>query len=178
MVLFTKRLLAFVLFLVSSFGLYSQSVTPFVVGAAGDFFVNGQANASLSFTVAEMAMVETFSNQGYFLTQGFQQPELVLTEIEDEDFVYEFVVYPNPASEVLNIRYHLRHPGRMRLRFINLNGVEVIDAVESKYSGGKRLDQIVLDQVSQGMYFLQVSYEVPSKQIEHVSYYKINVIKH
>lgn len=157
---------------------YAQSVTPFVVSPAGDFFVNTAANASLSFTVGEMAMVETFSAPNNILTQGFQQPVVQIISVgEGVDYINEFVVYPNPATDHFEVRYRLAFPGVLSMRLVNLNGVEVMPAFDSKYSGGFRKEWFSLDQVSQGLYFLQVTYDVPSRNINHVSHYKINVIQ-
>ena len=47
----------------------AQSLSPSVISSAGDFFSN--ASGSLSSTVAEMTMVETFSSTNNKLTQGF-----------------------------------------------------------------------------------------------------------
>ncbi len=58
------------LFFVGNF-LFSQSVTPFLVGSAGDF--NTTAWGSISASVGE-PMVTTETNGTNILTQGFQQP--------------------------------------------------------------------------------------------------------
>ena len=159
--------------------LNAQMLTPFVTAAAGDYFTNSQANASLSFTVAEMTMVETFpAVNGIMLTQGFQQPLMQLVGIENEDFVFEFVVFPNPASDRLNFRYTLQHPGQVRMKWTDMRGVEVLSNYEDQYTGGQVEDYFDLQPISQGMYFLHVSYDVPGKKIAHKSIYKINVIQH
>lgn len=155
-----------------------QSLTPFVTSPAGDFFFNSSAGASLSFTVGEMSMVETFFANNHFLTQGFQQPVVqAIAVAEEEDFMEEFLVYPNPASDQINIRYRLRFPGRITLHLVNLNGVQVVPPYEDRYTGGLREEMMPLERVSQGMYVLRVRYEAPAKGIDHLSYHKINVIK-
>lgn len=158
--------------------LQAQMLTPFVTAAAGDFFTNTNANASLSFTVGEMAMIETFfnSNSGVFLTQGFQQPLMPLVGIQDKDYAFEFVVYPNPASTQLNFRYDLQYPGQVKMHWTDMRGVEVLRDYEEKYTGGQVEDAFDLQGISQGMYFLHVSYDVDGKNIHHKSIYKINVI--
>ncbi len=157
---------------------FAQSLTPFVVASAGDYFVNTTANASLSFTVGEMAMVETFQNTNNILTQGFHQPEEAQVNIgEGADYINEFHVFPNPASDHLNVRYRLAFPGQVTLSLVNLSGVEVLPIYEDRYIGGLHEDQLQLERLSQGMYVLRASYDVPAKGIHHVSYYKINVIK-
>ena len=157
---------------------YGQSLTPFVYSPAGDFFVNSAAGASLSFTVGEISMVETFFANNHFLTQGFQQPVVQAIAVTDaEDFIEEFLVFPNPASDHINVRYRLRFPGRITLQMVNLNGVEVIPPYEDRYTGGLKEEMMPLESVSQGMYVLRVRYEAPARGIDHLSYHKINVIK-
>lgn len=156
----------------------AQSLSPSVVASAGDFFVNTQANASLSFTVAEMTMVETFQNQGHFLTQGFQQPEINLVGVEEEDLFFEFVVYPNPASSDLNFRYRLRKPGLVSMRLINMNGVQVLATYEDQYGAGLKEDYFDVTGLAQGLYFLEVQYQSNNRQINHHRNYKINVVRY
>lgn len=157
---------------------FGQSVTPFVTSPAGDFFFNSNAGASLSFTVGEMTMVETFFANQHFLTQGFQQPVVQVIAVADpSDFLEEFVIFPNPASDYINVRYQLRFPGTITLQMVNLNGVEVMPAYVDRYSGGLREEMLPLEQVSQGMYVLRVRYESPGRGIDHISYHKINIIK-
>lgn len=174
----TAYLLLFFVFELGALRLSSQMLTPFVTAAGGDFFTNVSANASLSFTVGEMAMVETFENTsaGVILTQGFQQPLLQLVGIAEEDYAFEFVVYPNPASDRLYFRYELQYPGHVQLHWTDMRGVEVLNRYDERYTGGRVEDHFDLQGISQGMYFLHVSYEVPGKGIHHSSIYKINVI--
>lgn len=157
---------------------YGQTLSPVVVASAGDFFLNSPANASLSFTVGEMSMVETFQNQGHFLTQGFHQPETNLVGIDSEDIFYEFVIFPNPASDDLNFRYRLRHPGMVYMRLLNMNGVQVLDAYQDRYGSGQTEDAFDVRGLAQGMYFLEVHYQAPAKGIDHHRNYKINVIRY
>lgn len=157
----------------------AQMLTPFVTASAGDFFTNTTANASLSFTIGEMTMVETFTSaNGSILTQGFQQPLVQLVGVEEADYAFDFVVYPNPASDRLFFRYTLRYPGIVRMRWTDMRGVEVLNHYEDQYTGGQVEDFFDLAPISQGMYFLHVSYDVPGKGIHHNSIHKINVIQH
>jgi hypothetical protein len=153
-------------------------LTPFVVASGGGYQVNTQANAALSYTIGEMAIVDTYQAQGYFLTNGFQQPIQQLVSREDEfEFAFEFVVFPNPATDVLNFRYELRFPGKVEMHWTDMRGVEVLSQYEDNYAGGRVEGQFDLDGISQGMYFLHVSYEVPNKQIHYNRIHKINVIR-
>jgi hypothetical protein len=171
-----KKLLSILGILFSVSAGFGQTVKPEVVASAGNFFLNTQANASLSFTIGEMTMVQTFQNQGHFLTQGFQQPEINLVGIDEEDIFYEFVIFPNPANQDLGFRYRLRYPGQVRMRLINMNGVQVLDGYEDLHGIGLREDAFDVRGLAQGMYFLEVSYVAPARGIDHHRNYKINVI--
>jgi hypothetical protein len=54
--------------------------------------------------------------------------------------------------------------------------VPVLQNYEERYTGGQVEDAFDLQGISQGMYFLHVSYDVDGKNIHHKSIYKINVI--
>jgi Secretion system C-terminal sorting domain len=153
-----------------------QSLTPTVLAVGGDYFVNASGNAALSFTIGEMALVQTYSTPTYHLTNGFQQPSFELVGIQETEFVELFEVYPNPASDYLHVRYDLRFPGLLQLQLFSMNGVEVMPVYLDRYSSGLREEAFDLQGIAQGMYFLRVSYQAPGRGIDHISHYKINVI--
>ena len=73
-----------------SLGISAQSLTPTVIASTGGFSSN--ANGSLSYTVGEMTMVQTFSANNNILTQGFQQPTNNVTGIIDlSQEAYDYV---------------------------------------------------------------------------------------
>ena len=66
-----------------------------VISSSGGFYSAG--GNSLSVTVAEMTMVQSFIQPTNMLTQGFQQPEhLTIGIAENEDLQGEVLIYPNP----------------------------------------------------------------------------------
>ena len=73
-----KRTFTFLIALAFSGYLFSQSISPDVVAAAGDYFSNG--TISISWTLGEVA-TETIGNGTYTLTQGFQQPNYLITAV-------------------------------------------------------------------------------------------------
>ncbi|MFN8396712.1 MAG: T9SS type A sorting domain-containing protein [Bacteroidia bacterium] len=172
------RLLAFCIALLALGSVKAQMLTPFVTASAGDFFTNTSANVSLSFTVGEMAMVQTFESvpAGVILTQGFQQPITRLVGVDESPYAFEFVVFPNPASDRLNFRYLLQYPGKVTLSWTDMRGVQVLSTWEDQYTGGQVEDGFDTQNISQGMYFLHVTYDVPGKGIHHKSIHKINII--
>ncbi|MFM9983604.1 MAG: T9SS type A sorting domain-containing protein [Flavobacteriales bacterium] len=76
---------------------FSQSV----VASSGNYAEN--AGYSLQSTTGEMCAVETFQN-GYYLTQGFQQGLLLFTGVEEmENNEIVISIYPNPVSDAFSI---------------------------------------------------------------------------
>lgn len=84
------------------FGMSSgQHKTLEVNPAAGDLFIGSEYN--ISWTIGE-GVIETFSNDNIVLTQGFQQPSLKITLIEESDKGnFEINVYPNPTSDFVTV---------------------------------------------------------------------------
>lgn len=69
-----------------------------------------------------------------------------------------FDVYPNPATDLLNIQFTLNQSSMVSVDLIGINGQKVSTLVEStKYGmGDQKLNFSLSDQVSSGIYFLQV----------------------
>ncbi len=82
---------------------HCQSLDLTVVATAGDYFQG--TNTSLSWTLGE-PVIETFSNSGNILTQGFQQSKYIINNIY-ENPVNDFIIniYPNPANDIINIDF-------------------------------------------------------------------------
>jgi len=82
----------------------SQTLTPTVVASSGGY--STASNGSLSFTVGEMTMVQTFSSANNFLTQGFQQPEDLFVSIPELPVATGgLVVFPNPTSGAFSLQF-------------------------------------------------------------------------
>jgi hypothetical protein len=82
---------------------HCQSLDLTVVATAGDYFQG--TNTSLSWTLGE-PVIETFSNSGNILTQGFQQSKYIINNIYENpanDFIIN--IYPNPANDIINIDF-------------------------------------------------------------------------
>jgi hypothetical protein len=72
-----------------------------VVSTQGDSYSNGTAN--IDFTIGEV-VINTGTDGTNDLTQGFHQTNWNFLGVEDHAPSYEATVFPNPTSEVLNIR--------------------------------------------------------------------------
>lgn len=72
-----------------------------VVSTLGDSYSNASAN--IDFTIGEV-VIDTGTDGINDLTQGFHQTNWNFVGLEDHAPNYEATIFPNPTSEVLNIR--------------------------------------------------------------------------
>ena len=72
-----------------------------VVSSQGETYTN--ANGSIDFTVGEV-ITSTESNGNNDLTQGFHQTNWNFAGVEDFAPDFEITIFPNPTSDVLNIK--------------------------------------------------------------------------
>ncbi|MDC0257775.1 T9SS type A sorting domain-containing protein [Crocinitomicaceae bacterium] len=72
-----------------------------VVSTQGDSYSNASAN--IDFTIGEV-IIDTGTDGTNDLTQGFHQTNWNFVGVEDFAPDYEATIFPNPTSEVLNIR--------------------------------------------------------------------------
>lgn len=100
---FGYALLSMLLWSISTGPLLSQNIDQQVLGTSGREVQQGPVQ--LSFTVGEVA-TSSFSQDTLYLTQGYQQviPE-GSTALESPFSNMDFLVYPNPFSDVVTIRW-------------------------------------------------------------------------
>jgi len=144
---FKHSILVFSLFF--SISIFSQSLSPEVVGSSGEFYKNGFSQ--IEFTVGEV-VVETFNSSSNYLTQGFHQTNLIIESIENNDISLEMSVYPNPSIDEITL-------------FIsNTNeefSIKIFDALGKQiYTTniiGKIEKRINISKYSSGMYLLHLT---------------------
>ena len=89
------------LLLFGALALSLNSLGQEVVSTQGDSYTN--ANGSIDFTIGEV-VINTVTDGTNDLTQGFHQTNWNFLGVEDFAPSYEAIIYPNPTSDVLNIR--------------------------------------------------------------------------
>ena len=166
-------LLIIILSLACFYNAKSQTLTPSVISSSGGFY--SSSNASLSFTVAEMTMVQTLYSANNFLTQGFQQPEDFAEGIsEHQVFSGDFIAYPNPTSGKFTLSFSGDNNSEVSIKIYNLLGQVILTKTISQSVGN---NSIVFDisNNSDGIYMLEFIYV--NKSGEKVkSYQKINLV--
>jgi len=151
----------------------SQTLSPTVISSSGGFFTSG--SAELSTTVAEMTMVQTFSDGSNYLTQGFQQPEVVTVGINEIPVASnDILVYPNPTSGSFALSFNSEGNSESSIRIYNLAGQVVVEKQLTQAVGLNTVD-FDLSNFSQGMYILELA-STNAKGEKSMSYHKINLV--
>ena len=83
--------------LLTTFTIIAQEV----IATQGDSYSNG--NGSIDFTLGEV-LINTGTDGTNDITQGFHQTNWYFLELDDHAPELEVMIYPNPTSEVINIR--------------------------------------------------------------------------
>ena len=132
----------------------SQTLTPTVVASSGGFAT--ASNGSLSFTVGEMTMVQTFSSANNFLTQGFQQPEDLGVGIPDIP-VYSggLVIYPNPTNGAFSMQFTGDEETNKVITMYNSLGQIVRQFTINQTTGVNKVD-FDITTFAQGMYVIEL----------------------
>lgn len=153
----------------------AQMLTPTVISTTGAYSSN--ANGSLSYTVGEMSMVETFSAGGVILTQGFQQPTDKAVGLLDitKDPYGSFVLYPNPAVDQMFFGFEFPEKGKVAVSMYDAIGQKVADLYESNYDGGKTVQEMNVSTYAAGLYFLTVTHTDENGKV-NVTTKKFNVV--
>ena len=140
------------------FNLNAQSLSPSVIASTGGFSSN--SNYSVSYTVGEMTMVQTFSASGNILTQGFQQPNDVATALLEisGNSTGDFAVYPNPAVDQMWFAFEYTSPGNVSVSITNLLGQNVGEVYKGYYESGKISQLAQLSALASGPYFLTAAF--------------------
>jgi hypothetical protein len=132
--------------------LYAQSLQPDVIASDGGFAV--LSNGSISWTLGE-TVSETFTSPGNYLTQGFQQPRILLVSAIGHGITMGAGVYPNPATAVLNVNLNNLAFGTYELNFYDVIGNKVKHIVTT--GGGSSTLQLDISAFANGAYMLSIT---------------------
>lgn len=112
-----KSIIVFLALLLSIYIASAQEV----IATAGDFQQAG--GYSLSWTLGE-CVTETVSGSANTLTQGFQQPWVIVTQITENNVESEIRVFPNPVDEILHISSNCSN---MKLMLFDATGKLILE---------------------------------------------------
>jgi len=140
----------------------AQSLTPIVVASSGGYFTSG--SGSISSTIAEMTMVQTFESAGIFITQGFQQPAESYMSVEEE-IAGHFGVYPNPTSGKFTVTVDAAENGYVEIKLYSLHG-KVVLAQRISAAAGNHQFVVDISGLDAGVYMLECTHYKSSGQSE------------
>lgn len=148
-----KKVFSFLLVLLSGYVAYSQSISHEGVFASTDNRSNDYAQ--ISWTLGDIrTQTRATTNPKIIITQGFLQSDLKkgvdVVNIDNESF--DLLVYPNPVSEILNIKLQSGKGASIQLYLYNLEG-KLISSM--KLDSLQQEDEYDFKQLQNGTYLLK-----------------------
>ncbi len=136
-----------------------QDLKQQVISSSGGYDVSGDNSISLSWTLGELVITTVESVSGdLILTQGFQQSKMSVTAIgENKDLGVKVSIYPNPTSEIVNIKFASPLDGETYIFIIAPDGKQIFN---EKISYGQLLKQINMQEFPAGTYYIRVQNEI------------------
>lgn len=133
----------------------AQSLGPATLNAAGGS--TAVAGSTHEWSVGEMVLVNTVATTGLVVTQGILQPMLQVTGIHDNKPALEGMsIYPNPASDQLNIKFNLARNLEVTLKLSDVSGrTQYVKTI--KDHNGSALIIMDFKPYAAGVYMLQVT---------------------
>ena len=135
--------------LVFSFVSNAQSIASFSIDSGGLIITN--SNIKVIYTIGEVNVQEsTIGNIS--LSEGFINSDIVSSTlgVDDESFLEDEInIFPNPASEVINISSTL-----------TIEKVQLFDVLGKKILTTKETAQIQIGHLTAGVYLLKVTTEL------------------
>jgi len=157
-----KTICFFVLGIMTTCFMQAQSLSPTVIASSGGYLSN--SSGSLSATIAEMTMIETFHATASILTQGFQQPDDATSSI-DEPTLAEVSIYPNPTNGQFSLTINASANGSATVRIYDLLG-QTVKQQEISISNGVNRLMFDIRGCSAGIYMLYYRDQTGSKTIK------------
>lgn len=127
-----KKSLSILLFFCPCISLIAQQADRQTTSAGGSFFVLS-TNVSFQTTVGE-TVSQTQQSESLMLTQGFEQPELVV-ELPINSVPTDVIIYPNPTADQVKIRFNLKYSSNVVFALIN-NAGQIVYQSEQWFSAG------------------------------------------
>jgi hypothetical protein len=122
------------------------------VSTAGTYFEN--ESGSVSWTLGEV-FTETLSAGETILTQGFQQPSILLgTFYENPESDFQLTAFPNPTKAFVTLHADLNQSENLEYKLFDIRGSLILS---DRLAGDHT--RIALDDHHPGIYFLNVHSE-------------------
>lgn len=150
-----KSILTTIIVLLVVVSAMGQDLKQQVISSAGGYDVSGDNSISLSWTLGELVITTVESGTGdLILTQGFQQSKMSVTGIEEnKDLGVVVSIYPNPTSELVNVKFAAPLDGETNVIMHGPDGRLIFN---EKIPDGQLLKQINMQKFPAGAYFLRI----------------------
>ena len=123
-----------------------------VISSSGDTLKSD--SYILQYTIGEV-VIETFSENGKILSQGFHQPDDIIISIHElAEFGNEIVVYPNPTADEIQLAFQLSQPEKVEVTLLEITGTQLKNNLHTIFSESITVD--IRDYPS-GQYLLVVT---------------------
>ncbi len=141
-----------VLIFVTGANVSAQHLSQQVLVAAGGVVSSG--NIYYSQTIGETA-TEIISNFDYVFTQGFQQPGFKVSNITPH-IGTGVNVYPNPATDYVNISLSGEIPRKYTIELIDITGTIIKSGNLDFFGSYNYIQQMEMSNLKRGFYFVRV----------------------
>ncbi len=108
------------------------------------------------YTVNFKKMRVNFVSDNWSEGEGFNMEYYAIAAIEDYNGLEELMVYPNPATDYLNVDFSLNQTEPVTMQLLDLTGKVLRQQTESGIIGTNQV-RFGLDGVAKGLYLLEVS---------------------
>lgn len=109
----------------------------------------------LSQSIGQSSVIGTHFNSGYYLRQGYQQPDTKARLINNSDVNLHATIYPNPFSQGLFISLSEEMRTDIFIMVFDVNGRVIYN---QKFAPTQKIE-LQLGDISSGSYFLKVTSE-------------------
>ncbi|MCB0840288.1 MAG: T9SS type A sorting domain-containing protein [Bacteroidetes bacterium] len=135
--------------------LQAQSLDRFVIGTTGGFGTN--STNEVEFTVGEL-ITTTITGGNFTLNQGFQQSNPPYnTGLEPEAVNVSYLLYPNPTTGMTTLELESPKQVDVNIEIWDARGRSTYLPAQTHSFTGKKVIQLDLASVSQGIYMLRFS---------------------
>ena len=149
-----KNILYVVLLICSHQSVFCQNL-PDVQSPCTTASQGKSGNFVISYTIGEMALVQSWQNNGLLITQGIMQPFTFMADSAFECFSHtEVQVYPNPNPGTFSLQISIFKAGNIKTILVNAAG-QVLKKDEFDYKTFMS-KQYNINNLSNGMYYLQL----------------------
>ncbi len=138
-----KNILFSIVLIPLSFSALAQEV----ISSQGDSYSN--ASAAIDFTIGEV-VINTGTSGSTILTQGFHQTNWNFVGLEDHFPGYEVSLYPNPLSDLLNIKIQ-------NFKDVSYSLIDIQGKIVLQDNLNSELTSIGVDHLAPGSYSLVLS---------------------